>query len=584
VFNKYYQDELQFLRELGEEFARAHPTAAHYLSGPSRDPDVERMLEGFAFLAARVRHKLDDEFPELTHGLMHMLWPHYLRPVPSMAVLEFSPVMAAMRQTQTVPRGCEVRSVDVEGTSCRFRTSCAVDLHPLSLDEVAMETRSSGASRLRLTFKIWQQAKPESLRLDRLRLFLHGDPATSFALYLHLLRHVEEARLLAGATAPDRGDAPWRPVHIEPTGFGEDEALLPYPPTSFPGYRLLQEYFALPEKFLFVDLVGLGRLAELAPGDRFTVDIRFDRALPASLRPSREEIRLYCAPIVNLFDNPGDPVRADRGQTEYRIRPQGRDPLHYEVFTVDRVGAIAPGAGEERDIPSFHDFRPGQAGGGGPYHHTRLRPSVVDERLDTYVAIVDSAGGGTTLEAETLTFDLTCTNRRLAEALRVGDINLATGSSPAFVQFRNLTAPTTSVTPSMSGDLQWRLISHLSLNYASLVDVAALRGVLELYNTRALRDPRAARANALRLEGLHEVRAEPAAALVDGALVRGTAVTVDVLEDHFAGDGDLFLFGTLLNEFLSLHGTLNSFTQVQMRGLQKGEILSWPHRIGRSLL
>jgi len=166
VFSKYYQDELQFLRELGEEFAKAHPAAAHELAGPGRDPDVERLLEGFAFLSARVREKLDDEFPELTHGLIQLLWPHYLRPIPSMAILEFSPVMQALRQSQVVPRGAEVQSVPVEGTPCRFRTTQEVVLNPIALERVSLEARAAGPSSLRLGFRIHNQAKPDCQQLE----------------------------------------------------------------------------------------------------------------------------------------------------------------------------------------------------------------------------------------------------------------------------------------------------------------------------------------------------------------------------------------------------------------------------------
>jgi type VI secretion system protein ImpG len=584
VFNKYYLDELQFLRELGEEFARAHPNAAHYLSGTSRDPDVERMLEGFAFLSARVREKLDDEFPELTHGLFRLLWPHYLRPVPSMAILEFTPVMQALRLSQTVPRGCEVQSVEVEGAECRFRTTTDVTLHPLSIEEVAHETRSNGRSRLRIGFKLWNQAKPEALKLGRLRLYLHGDPTMSYTLYHHLCRHVEEARVVSGTAVPERGDTPFAPLALEPGGFGENEALIPYPPASFPGYRHLQEYFALPEKFLFIDVTGLDALARLPANERFTVEFRFDRALSPTLRPTKDEVRLYCTPIVNLFQHEGDPIRLDRSQGEYRLRPSGPDPMHYEVFDIRRVTSHAPGGAEEQEVPDFFAFTHGVDRATRTYYFPRLRPSVVDDRLDTFVSFVDADGVTTPLEAETVAFEITATNRRLPEGLRIGDIRIPTGSSPAFVQFKNITVPTASVTPPLGGDLHWRLISHLSLNYVSLADVKALRGVLELYNYQAQRDPRAARANARRLDGLQDVQSEPVEALVRGSIVRGTAVTVDALEDHFAGEGDLFLFASVLNEFLSLHGTLNSFTQLTVRGLQQGEVTTWPHRIGRELL
>jgi type VI secretion system protein ImpG len=574
VFNRYYQDELQYLRELGEEFSKAHPAAAHYLSGPSRDPDVERLLEGVAFLTGRVRQKLDDELPEVTHGLMHLMWPHYLRPVPSMSILEFAPVLQALRQSQIVPRGTEVQSVPVEGTPCRFRTCSEVRLHPLSIDAVSLEARAAGPTTMRLRFKLWNQVKADKLQLEPLRLFLHGDAAMTTTLYHHLCRHVESARACVEAGGEGR------PITLEPAGFAENEALLPYPPGASPGYRLLQEYFSLPEKFMFVDIHGLGRVHELAVGDRFEVEIHFDRALEPTLRPSREDIRLFCAPIVNLFPHEADPIRLERTQTEYRLRPSGKDSMHYEVFSVDRVVAYPPGGGEERELSPFYQFaRPD-----GSTYMAHLRSSVVDDRVDTYVSFVDAKGATLPPEAETVSFELTCTNRRLAEALRVGDVQVPTDTSPAFVGFRNLTAPTSSVAPPLDGDLPWRLISHLSLNYVTLASVEALRGVLGLYNFQGMRDPRVARANALRLEGLQAIHAKPAERLSGGGLLRGTALTLDVLEDRYAGDGDLYLFATILNEYLSLHGTLNAFTQLTVRGLQRGEETTWPCRIGRDRL
>jgi len=579
LIERYYQDELQYLRELGGEFAQAHPALAHHLSGPGRDPDVERMLEGFAFLAARVRQKLDDEFPELAHGVMNLMWPHYLRPVPSLAILEFAPTFQAMRQSQRVLRGAEVQSVPVDGTPCRFRTAYDVPLHPLSLENAVLETRTSGQSRLRLAFRLWNQAKPETLALESLRLHLHGEPAVSCALYHHLCTHLEEARVSLSAAGE-----PARPLEIAPAGFGDDEALLPYAAASFPAYRHLQEYFALPQKFLFVDLLGLERLRELPVVDRFEVDLRFDRALPASLRVTREHLKLYCTPIVNLFPLEGDPIRLDRSQSEYRLRPSGRDPLHYEVYTVDRVTALSGGAGEKREIPDFYAFTAGLRRDQPCYYYTRLRSSVVDQRPDLYISFVDADSAPAFPEAETLSFGFTCTNRRLSEGLEIGDVHVPTDTSPSFVQFRNLGVPTRSAAPPLGGDLHWRLISHLTLNQLPLASVEALRGVLDLYNLQALHDAQAARANALRLEGIQAVHARAATTLAGGHLLRGTVVTVDVLEDHFASEGDLYLFASVLQEFIALHATLNGFVQLEVRGAQHGDTFSWPPRTGRDRL
>lgn len=586
MFERYYQEELLYLRELGAEFARTHPSAAHMLAAPGSDPDVERLLEGFAFLSARVRQKLDDEFPEVTHGLMAMLCPHYLRPLPSLTILEFQPVLAALRRARPVPRGTEVRSVPVEGTACRFRTTGETVLNPLSLEDARLET-GAGGSRLTLGFRIWNQVRPEDLDLGRLRLYLHGDPAVTFMLHHHLTGNLREAVLRIGAAGAAGVSGPEvRGLRCEPAGFAEEEAVLDYPARSFGGYRLLQEYFLFPPKFLFVDLLGLDALPRLGPAERFHVELRFGSALPPGLTPTRDEFRLHCVPVVNLFAHESDPIRVDRGRTEYRVRPAGEDALHYEVHSIDRVTAISPSGGEEREVPDFHAFRPpGAAGGGRLVHYmTRLRPSPVDGRSDPYLAFVDARGATAAPAAETVMVSLTCTNRRLPEGLRVGDIQVPSDSSPEFVRFANLLPPTPSIPPPLEGDLHWRLLSHLALGYLSLTDVPTLRGILGLYNAQALRDARAAGANARRIEGIRAVHARPSDLVRREGVVRGTEITLDLQEDHYAGPGDMRLFASILERFLALHATLNSYTRLTVRGTQRGEVWTWPVRSGHRVL
>ena len=581
MFNQYYQDELTFLKEQGEEFARSHPTAAHFLSASGNDPDVERLLEGFAFLTGRIREKLDDELPEVTHGLMSLLWPHYLRPIPAMSILELKPVLAAMRGTRKIPRGVEVQSVAVEGTQCRFRSAFDVDLQPISLEDVSAQV-GAGPSSLRLGFRVWNQVQLADLEMGRMRLFLHGDSATTQATYLHLCRHAESVRVTAGRNKGP--DAPGIEVRLEPGGLDPEDALLPYPPNSFPGYRVIQEFFALPEKFHFVDLVGLDGLQALDVNDWFEVQVQFDRQLEPSFRPTKDDIRLNCTPIVNLFAHESDPIRLDREQAEYRLRPAGKNPLHFETYSIDHVVGYVAGSGEKREFPHCHAFVHGFGEERDTYHYPRIKSSVVDGRIDTYLSFVATAGDLETPDVETVSAALTCKNRNLADGLRVGDINLPTDSSPEFVQFSNLTVPTQSVVPPLGSDLHWRLISHLSLNAASLASIEALRGILDLYNYQALNDAKAARTNALRLEGMQEIHTAPREELAGGCIVRGIDITIDVLEDRFSGDGDLYIFGTVLNEFVSLYAALNSFTRLTLRGVQRGEEYTWPARIGQQPL
>jgi type VI secretion system protein ImpG len=584
MFNKYYQDELTFLREMGREFARAYPSAAQFLADRGSDPDVERLLEGFAFLTGRIRQKLDDEFPELTHALMNLLWPHYLRPIPSMSLLEFSQIPGAVRDRQRIARGAEVASVPVEGTPCRFRTCFDVDLYPLVLDDAALDTTADGRACLRLRFALSQGATLAQAKVDTLRLHLFGEPA--YALYVWLCRHTAEVTVRPITRGKPGPEVALTGSVVRPVGFAKEEALLPYPATSFDGYRLLQEYFTFPEKFLFVELSRLAPLARLATGEAFEVSVIFSRPPAASLRVSREHIRLYCTPVVNLFTTDSDPIRVTHQRVEYRVRPAGSNPLHAEIYSMDRASGWVRGTAEEQEYEPFYSFNHGLGPSGRQtvYYQTRLRSAVVGDGTDTSVSFVNAEQSTMIPPTETVVFRLTCTNRTLAGTLRVGDIQTPTDSSPEFAQFRNISKVIPAIRPPIGGDLYWRLISHLSLNYLSLTSVRALRGILELYNVQALYDRQAARANERRLEGIREITSEGHDLLYRGTPIRGTATRIDLNEDHFAGEGDMFLFANVLNEFLSLYASLNSFSRLTVRGVKEGEIYQWPARIGHQII
>jgi type VI secretion system protein ImpG len=270
AFNKYYQEELLYLREMGEEFARAYPKLAPFLVRKGNDPDVERVLEGFAFIAGRIRQKLDDELPELTHTLISLLWPHFLRPIPSMSILQFSPVANAVSEKKVIPKGVEVDSVPVDGTPCRFQTSSPVDLYPIALAD--LEVQSTGTtSTLRLTFQLNAGSAIDSMGLDKLRLYLHGELNISTSLYLWFFRHLSKITVQPAGAKKTEKKFTLPPNKVQAVGFSELEDLIPYPGNSFSGYRLLQEYFCLPQKFLFLDVHGLQPVAQLPVREQFEI-------------------------------------------------------------------------------------------------------------------------------------------------------------------------------------------------------------------------------------------------------------------------------------------------------------------------
>jgi type VI secretion system protein ImpG len=581
MFNAYYQEELAFLREMGREFAAAHPTVAHMLESAEADPDVERLLEGVAFLTGRIRQKLDDELPELFEAMMSLMWPHYLRPVPSTAILQFQPIADQLSGVTTVPRGTEVESVPVDGTACRFRTCYDVELAPLELEHAELELPMAADARLRIVLRAAGKVPLERMGLKRLRLFLADEAVRASNLYLWLMRYARHVEL-----HDSRGE---RSAHmpagnIRPGGFGEDEAILPYPARSFPGYRLLQEYFTCPRKFYFFEVNGLERLAALGASDRFEIRVPFARRPEETLRVDREGLRLHCTPIINLFEHPADGLRVDHRRSHYRVRPTtvGAKPEHYEIYSVDRVVGLVQGQAERREYPPLHAFQHGVGQkAGGIYFQTRLHDAVVGEGTDTYISFVAADERYVTPPTERMSIDLTVSNRNLAARLRVGDVSVPTASSPEFARFRNITPPSRALRPPLGKGLHWRLISHLSLNYLSLQSVEALRGILELYNYQAMYDRRAAQENILRLEGLVSLATRPAQRLVRGAPLRGINIEMEMKEDNFAGEGDMYLFATVLNEFFALYTSLNSFTRLQVRGTRYGEVYEWPARLGR---
>ena len=578
MFNKYYQDELAYLREIGQEFARAYPDAAHFIGESSRDPDVERLLEGFAFLTARVRQKLDDELPEVTHDLIEMFWPHYLRPVPSMTVVQFELLPQAAREVRPFPRGVEVASVPVDGTVCRFRTAYDTLLVPLKLENAAVRTEAPAQLRLRL--RLPEGVALKKLGLSSLRLHLAGDPAASRGLYLCLCRYLQRVWAQpAGSGAP----AALERAAIQPLGFSTAEALLPYPAISLHGFRLLQEYFSFPAKFMFVDVKNLEGLAALPPAPTFDLVFEFSR-LPDALPPvTATNVLLNCTPAMNLFRHPAEPIRVDHERVEYAVRPVSQESAHYEIYTIDKVTGLIKGTGRAQEYrPLLRFARPPDED--VLFYRQRVDLSVTGGGSDLYVSPLPPSVPGALPEIETLSLDLTCTNRQLPSKLQIGDLSALPGAAGTIARARNVVRPTPSIPAPLGGDLHWRLLSHMAVNYLSLVDLEALRAVLGLYNFRARVDRQAEQSLRHLLLGIQKVSARPSMRLLEGTPVRGISVEVEVDESHFGGEGEVYLFGSLLNEIYAQFVTLNAFCRLAVKGLKYGEIHEWPTRIGDRII
>jgi len=584
-FNKYYQDELTYLRDMGREFSSAYPALAPMLADRGGDPDVERLLEGFAFLTGRIREKLDDELPELMLSVSQLLFPQLLRPLPATTILEFMPLPSALREQRVVPPGTEVQSIAVDGTKCRFRTAMACTLAPLGLTKVQLQDLPAGRQELQLELRVLQPGEIARVLPPTLSLHFAGEPRNAFALLAHLHESLEEIVLFDAARGPEQAAITLPASALRMGGFDEDEALLPQVETAFPGFRLLQEYYVLPAKFAFASIAGFDQVKQLGELQRIGVSLRLKHRVREVRGLGPDDVKLHAVPIVNVFQTTAEPVRISAGRQRYLVRPAGLPPGQGEVYAIERVQTVQRG-GDRTVVPPFlsFDHATDLEDRSRLFYVEHKRSTVVGDGADTLISLGTAEDSGVIPDVDVLSLDLLATNGPLANALRAGEISEPTTSSPPFAKFRNLTKTTTYVPPPLGHDLQWRAMAHTAMNLRALTEVAVLRTVLGVYNLQAMADRQAARANELRIEAVREVRVRPSERIYRGAAIRGVDIHVDLDEAGFSGDGDMFLFGSILERIFAEYVSINSYSRTRIKGATTNLEFSWPARSGNQTL
>ncbi|MGL4486839.1 MAG: type VI secretion system baseplate subunit TssF [Yersinia sp. (in: enterobacteria)] len=615
-FLRYYNQELQHLREVGGEFAIDYPKIAGRLGLSSfecTDPYVERLLEGFSFLAARVQMKIDAEFPRFTQHLSELVYPHFLAPTPSMAVVQLQPDLAnpSLAKGVVVPRDTALRTVPGKGenTACEFRSAQAVTLWPLELMEARCFTYAGNQSgldevpagikagiRLRLRS---HGAAFNALPLDSLSLFLRGGDNMPARIYEKLLGSIE-----AILVTPINRPAAWHqvlPKHcLRPMGFDESEALLSSGKRTFEGYRLLQEYFAFAPRFHFVEVSGLQ--AALARCQDREVEITFllssgDTTLEKSLDNSH--FALHCTPVINLFRRRADRINVSDEQSEYHVLVDRTRPMDYEVFQIESVTGYGSGPGSEQVFEAFYrardldSYQQGKA-----FYQIRREQRVISQRQrrdgprssyigsEAFISIVDAAQAPYSVELRQLGLSVWCTNRDLPLAMTqgVGKTDFIVDSSAPLLAARCLMAPSQPYPSFAEGSMAWRLLNHLSLNYLSLLDsdpqqgAVALREMLTLYCHAG--DLSAQR----QVEGVRSVSSKAIARRMPSpgpiTFCRGLQITVTLDDAAFEGSG-AFVLGAVLAHFFAQYVSVNSFTETVIKTIGRGEIMRWPARYGQ---
>ena len=612
-----YNTELRHLRDMAGEFAREYPKIAGRLAIDRDakeicpDPYVERLLEGFAWLAARVHLKLDAEFPRFTQALLETVYPHYLSPVPSMAVVRFEidPQQPALAAGVPIPRGTSLKSNLGKGerTPCVFQTAHDVTLLPLRVLEARYFTRDVQELNLplelgaRAAFRIRLQTTGgqtfDKVNLESLTFYTRGADDLAGTIYEQIFAR----RLgLVLQSVADRGKQLARlPANqVRRVGFSPEQALLPPSPRGFEGYRLVREYFALPQRFLFFQLTGLADAVKRCKGDQLDLIIPLkDQEMSLERRVDASCFELFCTPAINLFSKVLDRISLSEGFYEFQVIPDRNRTTDFEVFELESAIGYGANPGEEREFRPFYLAKDTDAGAGAYYTTNRApRMLTANERLsgkkssyagtELFLSLVDANSVPYNPSLRELGVKALCTNRHLPiqMAVGVGRTDFSMGLNAPVNSIRCVTGPTLPKPSHTEGRFFWRLISHLSLNYLTLVDsakgdqgAAGLRDLLQLYIEE--NDHLGKR----QIEGLLTVKSRPVVRRVAApgpiSFARGLEITLTFDEAAFEGTG-AFILGAVLEQFFAKYVSLNSFTETVVRTKQRGEIIRWPTRMG----
>lgn len=598
----YYEQELTFIREIGADFARKYPKIAGRLQlepDKCEDPFTERLIEAFAFICARIHKKIDDDFPEITESLLSIIYPHYLNPIPSMSIVKFEPIKQNISESgYTIESDSALYSKPVDGSPCQFTTCYPVRIWPIEVVSASVrdpknlikDAQQSILIQLKtynnINFSQLDFSKPDR---NMLRFFLNGQSQHVFHLYELLFNNVCHIEIESTDSKGQIATFPLSQGDIKAVGFNPGESMFPYSRQSFPGYRLLFEYFCFPEKFLFFDLNGLSRIKKMDFSDSLDIRIYLNKPLKTDIVIDKNTFCLNVTPVSNLFKRIAEPVRVEHKKSIYRIIPDIRRQKTTEIYSIDKVSASTLSSqGEVFEYKPFYSIRhhidEDHKQKNNVFWHIQRKASNKkdDHGTEVYLSFADTNFNIKNPEVEILTIHVTCTNRDLPPKLSFGDpsgdFNMEIAAPVARINC--LIKPTPSRRPFMGGNLQWRLISHLSLNYMSVVNGGenALKEMLKLYdfdNSPATRQ---------QINGIASLKTKHVTKRIGWSFCRGVEVTIEFDQDKYVGTG-LYLFASILEKFLGQYVSVNSFSQLIATTIQEKEALKkWAPRNGERIL
>jgi type VI secretion system protein ImpG len=569
----YYRRERAHIEDLADGFARAHPGLEPLVSGSMADPLVERLFEGVAFLCALLQMKLDDDLPEIIHEVVRNVQPQHLCPIPAATVIAFTPKQNCT-ETQMIPAGTEVASIPIEGTSCRFTTVHPVEMHPLTLVDACYSKPPGKPALITLTMEL-KGMQLADWRPDTVRLFLSGDYGRAADLYLLLSRYLRRIII-----HPEDGGKPTfhEPSNLQPVGFEGGEVLFPASTRGAVDYHCVLEHAILPKKFLFLDLKGWENWRDRGEGARF--EIRFELNHPpfALDQVTKDDFTLFATPAVNVFAYKAKPIVLRDEKSEYPVIPEGNNPRHFEVYSIDKVTGIIEGSAEKVPFTATGLF-------GSNSVQDSTYQEIRSESLHGYETSISVKLPlkGAPRHISSLSVELLCTNGLLPEKLHIGDISEYTHASLNFATFANCTPVTRPRFDVLGNNRLWRLIGMQFLNL-KLLTAEALRSALRLIYISANQDRQTTRRNEQHIDGIKGLTIEARDRIVQQVMKRGWNIRIILDPDCFCSSGDLYLFGEMLDNFLRGFVSEAYYSRTIVEDMHSGVAYELPTKLGRKAL
>jgi len=575
---KYFDQEISLLDTIfNGEFKELYPSVA---KKRKLDPDVKSLLKGVAYLTGIINKKNDDDFPEIIHELIRIIFPHYLRPIPSMTIVSFKPNKNHINSVIIEREKTSLKSKPVEQagrvTNCLFRTCFDVELHPLELRSATLSENIKGYPTIKLSFK-FNGIDINEWQINKLRLHLSGKNFVEASnLYFTLMQY-----LTAFSIKTDDEVVEFQKEMLVPVGFSEEDAVIPYPANSFWAYRVLQEYFILPQKFLFIDLIGLDSWK--TKSENFDIIFELEKTPKFMGSINLSNFVLFATPVVNLFHCDANPIELDHKTKKYQLTPDSEE--YCQIFSVKTVSGHIQGKNKRKIYEPF-DRVIGQ-NKSKPIYTTHIEKGITASNNDEYqLSISFLYNNKQSIQQETIFTELLCTNGILPEKLEEGTITEKADTSPDKATFENIIGCTSIVLPPDDKNSLWHLISHLSLNYLSLENKDNLKSLLKNYSiiNDSMMENQLYANIYKKIDSIEKVTSMPFDEIIDGVMMRGKEITIEANSDAFLSTGDFYLFGCIMDFFIRSYASLNTFTKLVLKDIySKAGPFKWKARIGERI-